>query len=540
MKKLYVYIAFIIGLAACNKVDNNHHYIDGLPHLNLSTVHIQGVGDYSYPTNVTIGDTMIMVGVLFIHEPGTTIHIGNADAKVVATSVLPGNAAIADEDIVRVLITSDMGVGANRPVTITANGHSINAPSITISQFVQLQSKTDTTLWVDSIGSWTPPPGAFVSLLDINSTDDGTLYFDNSTGVYRLNNGVVEKLLDTTQTVTENGNTYKAVTVLGCTTDHAGGQLYISMSVKENGVLPADRMVYRLCKMDMQSRTLTTINRTEVLKAGTAVTTPFEGDVASVPIVATQLKTDVNGNLYYHNRMRSTGLGIFTKYLDNFCRLDISGKISSLMVLLKSISVPGIALHMTTLMYAIDPQGKTIYVMDNKTGSSLPIDMNILAYDIELSDVAYSSGSTVQILYNFSSFDTSSLTGQPSGKNNLRPFTSWLALPNGDLITANDFSSYPSPSLQAVNIPSRTFYVYAGTERGLFTSFINVNNCEYSGPGQVNTTGLAKYVRFSLSPCRPGYPGFTTALAGIDPHGTVYYCTYGNTSISFFKMYSRK
>src|SRR5688572_2542178 len=122
-KITYVIMACLLGvLHACSDADNFYGVLDTQPEV---------VADYNPVYGV--GDTLIIRGRLN-PENNLEIHIGDVKAEVLETTTekVVNNQNGLMIDIAKMRITEAMGIGANRPITLTSAGFTIEAPSIEI------------------------------------------------------------------------------------------------------------------------------------------------------------------------------------------------------------------------------------------------------------------------------------------------------------------------------------------------------------------------------------------------------------------------
>jgi hypothetical protein len=555
--------AFIFGLGlwllmtACNKVDQHYNLVAGQPWINGS-----------YPTTYYVGDTMTISGLMFIGEGGV-LQVGPVQPSflsMIKTAGAPGTSAADSQETVRFLITKEMGIGKNIPVTLTAHGIVVQTPAITILQFSGVLSRTDTTLWVDQIASWQPANLAAYQnqniplIIGSSVSSNGNIYFDNPWGVFAMTGGAVQPVLSVGGQLSDKNGPFTVNKVLGSAISFDGNTLAFSVAVSDNSDT-VNNYVFRFCTMDMGSKTITTVNRTLEQKGipGQAGTPgAYTGPAGQLNLVAAAIQTDVNGNWYFANiyAVPYPGYDMGSWYantinnpfhgglneLDNICELGMDGKISSLFSFSAAENSGGYAYtdHLfkpsgfpiaSISNASISQDGSTAYITDKFYGNAGIY--NIAAYNlnqqVELSSPAVTAN------FKFISFDTSAATGVASFfESGL--FDSYvqtggvpiqfLALSDDYVLSSLEFSIY------AFNVLNQTFYCYAGTEQGVLGNPPAV---------QDQATGRAKYVNFGLN-------GNNCYLNGIDAQGAVYYFTAPGSfvqpvlggPISFYKLYSKK
>ena len=555
--KVFLYgLGLCLLMTACNKVDQHYDLVAGQPWI---------LG--SYPTTYYVGDTMTISGLLFIGEGGT-LQVGAVQPSflsVTKTAGAPGTSAVDSQEIVRFLITKEMGVGNNIPVTLTARGLTIKSPSITIRQLTGLLARTDTTLVATQIASWQP-----ANLSDYQSqnipliigssvSSNGSIYFDNPWGVFSVIGAAVQPVLSVGSQLSDQNGPFTVNKVLGSAISFDGSTLAFSVAVSDNSDT-VNNYVFRFCTMDIGSKAVTTLNRTLELKGipnQSGSPGAFTGAVAQLNLIAAGISADVNGNWYFTNiySVPSSGSDMGFWYssaadnpgsgdneLDNICELGTDGNLKSLFSFQPPNSYRASSSPFRTPGYPVDEIGGTLISQDGGVafistnyGESL---LNVAVYD--LNQQVLLSAPPAEANYRFISYDTSTVTGEPAVGSG--PFTVPIgftynrgapnpnfALPNGTILYGGAASVY------AFNVLSQTFYCYAGTEVGLL-----------SGPPVVQNqaTGPAKYVNFNLN-------GNWSYFDGIDSKGAVYYFTappgssyYGQPvyggPLTFYKLYSKK
>lgn len=550
--KRYILIPIFLLLVviySCKKVDDANRYNQSLPTVS---------GGGSYVT----GDTITFNGRLF-YETGTLkIHIGNADGKIVAHSQSSvnyyGNPTLFDQ--VKVVLTPEMGVGNNIPVTITANGHTIDAAPINISKFTPVTGVTDTTLFVDQLLAWKP---ADVSRYQYNDTVNGytltlpsfvratvnasgDISFFNPVGVFKVNNAQVTPVVQAGDSFTENGQQFSIRYIVGATNTADPKTYYFSAEVLEANHDMQVSLVYRLCKFDATSGMVTTLNRSEVANFPDGISPidprPFQGTAASVKVVAFNLKAGANDDLFFLN---SYSLGNYHYYVDdwhtlltsqavprgyshdNLCRYK-NGKILSLfsdhsIVDDGGLQAPGVN-SAAFDDYLLSPDGNAI-IVTNTPGSQ----DHYMMYDLANNRPVYSIGDRT---FKLKSFDNNPATRFPYNTQSLSinnvvaaplpglAFNFCMGgaiLPNGDLVF-----KYTN-SMGSFNFLANNGYCYAGEENGFGGN---------TSP-QVTDIGKANHVNF-----------YDKIVFGTDRSLNFYFFKPDNSSgtagVIFYKMYSKK
>lgn len=564
--------------SACRKVDEHADLIENQPYL----ITVGGFGGlfniwgYAYQQTFLVGDTATLAGRLFIDRPGNSVQVGKTEAVIIAkgkVSTNQFNTRTGQEDsleVIRFLITKEMGIGANIPLTYHANGYTVQGLPLTIKAINIGDRRTDTTLVVDKLAAWLPGNiaafQASYSTPFVNNSSvagDGTLYFDNMNGIFQVTPQQVLPIILTGSSLTDQQqNTFSIDVIISSVISPDGHSLLFSSIVKENIPPAADSLyVIRLCRMDMNSKQITTLNRTTTLKGmGPYQETlgPFSGNVNTLKIAAANLRTDISGNIWFtnlyfpvNNQTNQITYSTFNSTNDwygqlqlcsyaqppyaalyNICRMDVNGQVNSLMQTNPwggfgppPYITPGPLFSDNSTTFITSPDGSVVYGAKQPASTFyLNINQYVLAQgDIENTIIG------AQFNFSFISFDTAAATKLSSNGSFSPPelydadFNTCLLLPNNDMLYAS------SQSLYAYNFDNNTAYCYAGTEN-------------QNASVQTQETGKAQLVNFNSSN--------QLRFCGIDQQGAVYYCiggSYGSYSsndftngVRFYKLHSAK
>ena len=553
---------FLFGLGlcllitACHKVNQYYALVDGQPWMYAT-----------YPTTYYVGDTMTLVGKMFIGHGGV-LQVGAVQPSFLSVTSAPvGGTGPGDStQSASFLITKEMGVGKNIPVSLTVNGITIQTPAITILQLSGVLGRTDTTLWVDQIVSWQPTNLADYQSLNIplivgsSVSSNGSIYFDNPWGIFSVIGGVVQPVLSAGSQLSDQNGPFTINKILGSAISFDGNTMAFSAAVSDNADT-VNNYVFRLCTINIGSKSITTLNRTlEPLAAPAQAGTPgaFTGPVAQLNLVAAAIHTDVNGNWYFANiyEVPNPGNNMGSWYsnisdnpqnrqdgleLDNTCELGVDGNIRSIFSaaplyasLPKVFKTPG---------YPTVYPGSTLVSPDGSTAYA-PMSQDVSGFfyigEYDLNKQVMLSAPSAGANFKFISYDTSSVTGATSTfvpyLNSVNfPNSFGVGEPNQLVALSNGYvlSNLGLSTLFAFNDLNQTFYCYAGTEQGILDGAPAVQN---------QTVGAAKYVNFALN-------GNFTYFNGVDAQGTVYYYTAPGSSygspvlggpITFYKLYSKK
>ncbi|HBK30813.1 MAG TPA: hypothetical protein DDZ96_12625 [Porphyromonadaceae bacterium] len=296
----------IITLFSCSDADNFYGELEKQPELLV---------DNDYKAVYAIGDTLVIKGRL---NPGNDlrIRIGGAEARPgnIRKYQVPHDNYGLEYDLVDIVITEEMGLGEDRPVTITSAGISIEAPAIEIVG--------------DALTAILDKQLQLVKVTDIPAGATVLHYRGNDGNAYFWHNG--EKKL--TRFVRETGQTaevfneshlegnFSISEFYSGSISPDGTYFYFSAKVAEPG---QSRTVeqWRLVRFNLQANGLETLNRTEydlrVNRRTIEAAAPFEGNVhdtdpAKRPKIfqATQIIPDEEGGVYFDL------MGHFLAYLD--------------------------------------------------------------------------------------------------------------------------------------------------------------------------------------------------------------------------------
>ncbi|MHA4806905.1 hypothetical protein ACX0G9_02295 [Flavitalea flava] len=576
-KNKYSWFPFSLALiflsfASCKKTEQNAQQVNQQPYLVTASFGLvpYGLPSYGYGRSYLVGDTAALLGKFFLDQPGFQVRIGNDIAKIIFRTQIPNQPDSINQythqvdklDYVRFVITKSMGIGNDIAVSITANGTTLQAPSISIQQFLfGSAGKTDTTLFVDNIANWKPADftryssgGSLVSGMSISR--DGLICFNNYTDLFLQKDGVSSRFIGTDDIFTENGVSFTIHNMMGSVLSIGGDSLTFSAEVLEDTPDTATAFLFRLCKMDLAGKKVRTLNRTEFAKTIPSVdgpVGPVQGAASALSMIAINLKTDLNGSLYFVNAFAPARADfdpinywsngqfmfqnltfIFQQAFNNICRINVAGQVKSLVTqggqLAPSIySLPGVSSPQTS-DYIVSADGSKAFISDGfDPNSTIPNSFTLLDLVQDLPQL--STG--VDPLYHFFSYDTSVATGQSGGNYQVKLsfsgansyMSNFLLLPDGELLYISDLV----PSIVGISPQNKTFYCFAGTEQGCITNNV---------PSQINITGPAKYVDFKGN-INLGLSRFI----GFDKSGAIYYYNgysdYTN-GISFYKLYSKK
>lgn len=286
---LLVHCFIGIWLSSCSDADKFYDKLDTQPEViaNLEEVY-------------SIGDTLILRGRLN-PENGLQVSIGGIDAPLFDIgsyeSQTNGDGMILDE--VKVLITETMGIGENRPVTLTSAGITISASGIEIVGDANA-AILDTQMQLIKVADI--PSGAIPLYCH---SGNGNVYTFNSTSkkLFKINatdGSINEVFNESACTDTKGAFTFEEFNAGAVSPDEK--YFYFSAKVKESGQSRTLEL-YKFCRYDLQNSTLATLNRTEYSMLQSRRTPeavqPFEGKADQVKMYKiTAIYPDSEGNVY--------------------------------------------------------------------------------------------------------------------------------------------------------------------------------------------------------------------------------------------------
>lgn len=281
--------AIMIVLGSCKKAERYYQKLDAQPEVRSDYQAVYGVGD-----------TLKLTGRLN-PQNNLEIRIGGIKANIESINRLPvpRDTYIVDTlEIAKIVISQEMGIGANRKIEVTSGGNTVQAPSIQI---------------VEGIESGILP--AAVKLIKHADMMSGAipLFCQNGKGsiyLYRPDKSVVriDKLGALTTlfkgiALTDQNGQFSITAFNSGGVDPTERYLYFSAITTDGNADNIANGIYRLCRYDLQSKVLTTLNRSIYPNAVTERTitayTPFEGNIGSAKLFAINgIYPDSKGNIF--------------------------------------------------------------------------------------------------------------------------------------------------------------------------------------------------------------------------------------------------
>lgn len=316
-----VLITFTVLLVttSCRKAEQYYEKLDAQPEVKLIYNAVYGVGD-----------TMVFQGRLN-PKKNLEINIGGINARILSVEryLNPNTSTIKPDslDLVKLLITKEMGIGINRLIEVSSGGNTIECPAIEI---VEGNSEGYLQGQLQLVKQADISPGAVA------------LYCQNGSGniyLWKLDNSVTKIAKDGSSNQVLTSSVFKdASGVFTVNSFTAGGvdpaeqNLYFAALTQDGAADNAGNNVYRLCRYNLQTRTLTTLNRTLISKSDQKTLgdyQPFEGNINSAKLFnCTTLAPDSKGNIYIN-------IGNYAA-----ARLSADGTLQYLFKVLNSSSLP--------------------------------------------------------------------------------------------------------------------------------------------------------------------------------------------------------
>lgn len=275
-----------VVLFACNKTNRFYDQLVATPELATES-------SAMYKTAYKVGDTMMIYGRL---KGSLQVQIGNAaplQAEAQPTLVILASNGRITYDCIKVLITKEMGIGSNRPVTITGGGITLYCPAIEIYENSDI-ALTD-SLKVVPYAAF--PAGA---VLFYCRDGRGSIYMYDNNNLVLLRNGQRETLLSA---YADQQGSFSVTKMFSGGVDRANKFLYFSALTEDSRPDNVGHLIFRLCRVDLLSKQFTTLNRTLVPKRADLISEatylPWEGNIAQVKIIAArEIAPAEDGNVF--------------------------------------------------------------------------------------------------------------------------------------------------------------------------------------------------------------------------------------------------
>ncbi|HBG41521.1 MAG TPA: hypothetical protein DDW85_08920 [Porphyromonadaceae bacterium] len=284
-------IVLSLGFSACDETDEYYEVLKKQPEL---------VGFSA--TGLNANDILVIYGRF--NPDDLEIRIGDIE-KVKIESIdtvdLWGSQFRWDYSYlaIKVIITNEMGIGKNRPVTITSSGITVeNIPLIEIRAQYSLLEKPLTLEKVADVPANNRPVYC--------NNGKGNFYFFHDTE-YKLTrispDGGNEQVFDKNIFKDNDGVTFRITRVDGIGIDPQ--ERYVYLSAYTRALTGQPNHYYRLCRYDLNSGQWTVLNKTaystRTASRTLEATQPFEGNVGEAKIfTVTGVYPDKEGNVYFN------------------------------------------------------------------------------------------------------------------------------------------------------------------------------------------------------------------------------------------------
>jgi len=370
-----------------------------------------------------------------------------------------------------------MGIGPDRPITITSSGNTIQVRSIEIIESSTMGHLQGPVQWqrVVNLPSGTTP------LFCLNGK--GTVFF------WTTANTVTRIAKDGTSTQVFSGNglsdSFGNFTI---STFNAGGvdpterYLYFSAITADGNADNLTNNIYRFCRVDLQSGQLTTLNRSALPKTNPTLASmqPHEGGIAKVKVFqATGICPDSKGNVYVQLSQ------------DAMAKLTTDGQFIYLLNYNSNPSLPGVKIRQPlALSLAVSPDEGLLYA--RLQGVTVGVSLFDLDAQAEIYTNAFTYWNPVTSVYDPYISGTFGVLTLPSQSAN-------LALPGKRLLNfynARADRNVPA-TLGLLNFDLKRGERYAPS--GLNTGTFNLDNgtdqwLNYDGEGMIYGTANSKTV----------------------------------------------
>ena len=287
MKHQHIYklIICLLAFSGCKDADNFYEKLGDIPQISNETA-------YRYLPAYGVGDSLIIYGKLY-PDAGMRITVGDVDNVPVARrdSVKTNGNDPIWIDRIAVLITAEMGIGESRPVTVTANNYTTKGASIQIYGLGG-EGSVEREQKLELLATATSRQNVYFHC--INGKGDIYYYGFSDKALYHLSkDGTLTQLLSAAQLQTDQNGTFSISNVAAGGVDPQGKTAYISLLAGSE---------YRFCRVDLQTKQVTTLNRTTGATAA-----PYEGDIDQLKVVFSGVHPADDGQVYLFVGTPATG-----------------------------------------------------------------------------------------------------------------------------------------------------------------------------------------------------------------------------------------
>lgn len=291
--KKHIAILFLLfalssfSILSCKKTDQYYEVLKTQPEVLKD-----------YEPIYEVGTAMLIAGRF--SETDLQIRVGDIQAEIIKVErILPSSSYRDSIQQVSIRIDKSMGIGMNRPVSITSSGITISAPDIEIIEDSQSGVLTG-KLTVVKIADYPTNSNPVYC-----RNGKGNLYFLNKASftVTRMNaTGEMLNVFDPSVLKDNDGKPFTFSRLNGLGIDPNERYLYLSLYTQASG--SQENHFYRLIRYDLENKTTEVLNKTSYSRLASKrilqSVKPFEGDIAQVKIfTATGIYPDSEGNIYF-------------------------------------------------------------------------------------------------------------------------------------------------------------------------------------------------------------------------------------------------
>lgn len=321
----------LLSLGACKKSDQFYNQLKSLPQIDLRT-------GFAYNPAYITGDTMVITGLM---KPINTlqINIGSVKANIVSVDSAkykyPGGGGVNGFDStyvdrVKIVITQAME-GKKQEVKLINNGNSALGPSIDVYPYGGKGSFNDS---LKLVPVKTFPGTGNVFLHANNGKGDIYYYAPGTHDLRHIKKDGSEDVLLSMSNLTDQFGPYTINTCVTGGVNPQGTTAYLSVITDNGG--------YRFLKINIQSKTLSTLN------SSVAIAAPFEGKIDQVKIVINGIYPDSKGNVYLAVSNNSAGKtpNAVALYAENTGQLSYIFKVVDYALFAPISGMPGVEIKL--------------------------------------------------------------------------------------------------------------------------------------------------------------------------------------------------
>jgi len=274
-------LILLILTAACKKAEKYYQKLDAQPEVKNI-----------YQTVYGVGDTLTLDGRL---NPANNleINIGGISAIIASQTIVQQTL-----DRVKIVITEEMGIGPDRPISITSAGNTIECRPIEIIESSQMGQLNGQVQWqrVTNLSSGSTPIFC--------QNGKGTVFFwTPAKSVTRITKtGTITQVFNGVM-LSDGHDRFDIVNITASGVDPSERYLYFAAITTDGHADNQQNTIYRFCKVDLQNSQLITINRSALPKLDNQRTLasiqPFEGIISKIKLFeVTGIYPDSKGDVF--------------------------------------------------------------------------------------------------------------------------------------------------------------------------------------------------------------------------------------------------